>query len=242
MSTEGRRFDTPERVAGLERELRRVADKIENRNVQFQYRIHLRQQVNRQFTFRRDPRGRRDTEGIRIPSGTSPEALRRSAHRFVMATLLRHPPLIEEFDERLASLDIEEGQVDSLLRKILVLVHDAPGLDEDGLKSHLSGTDAELAGSLLRADVYVQWRFAGPDATIESAREGVSHALDGLGLSGVKADLAAAQTALENDPSAANLERLIKLKEALELLGSENAMPAEDPGSGAAFGQLRQQS
>ena len=159
-----------------------------------------------------------------------------------MATLLRHPPLAEEYCERLAALDIEDGRLDGLMGRILSLVHDAPGLDEDGLRSHLSGTDAELAGSLLRADVYAQWRFAGPDATIESARRGISHALNGLGLSGVKADLAAARTALENEPSEANLKRLRELKETLELQGSEDAVSAEDPGTAPALRRYGQRS
>ena len=241
MYTEGRRFDTPERVAGLDQEMERLVERIDNRKVQHQYRNHFRQRIYRQFGPRRDRRGRGESEGVSIPDGMSPEALPRSTVRYIAATLLRHPPLIEEFCERLAELEIEDRHVDGLMKSILSLVHDAPGLDEDGLKSHLIGTNAELAGSLLSADVYAQWRFAGPDATIESAREGVSHALDGLGSSSVRADLAAAEMALANDPSPANVERFTKLKLAqLERLGGEDETPAEDPGS--VFGELRRQS
>ena len=243
MYTEGRRFDTPERVAGLEQTMERLVDRIDNRKVQHQYRTHFRQRVLRRFGPRWHGRRRNDTDGIRIPSGTPPEALPGSAVRHVVATLLRHPPLIEEFCERLADLEIGDGGVDALMRSILSLVHDAPGLDEAGLKGHLSGTDAELAESLLGADIYAQWRFAGPDATIEAARKGVSHALDGLGSTGVKADLAAAEMALANDPSPENVERFTKLKLAqLERLQGEDELLAEDPASGPAFGQLGRQS
>ena len=55
----------------------------------------------------------------------------------------------------------------------------------------MSGTEAEVADSLLRPETYAQWHFARPDATIESARKGVAHALDGLELSSVTAELAA---------------------------------------------------
>ncbi len=242
MHAEGRSFDTPERIAGLEQALDRAADGIDDRRVQYQYRQHFRRRVARQYGFAHAPRARRDGEGIRIPVSASPETLPRNALRFIVATLLRHPPLAEEYCERLAELEIEDGRLDGLMGRILSLVHDAPGLDEDGLRSHLSGTDAEVAGSLLRADVYAQWRFAGPDATIESARRGVSHALNGLGLASVKADLAAARTALENEPSEANLRRLRELKETLELQGSEDAVSAEDPGTAPALGRYGQQS
>ena len=230
MHAEGRSFDTPERIAGLEQALERAADGIDNRRVQYQYRTRFRSLLNDRFGFRSGPRRRGGTEAIVIRADMSPETLPRSTVRHVVATLLRHPPLIEEFDERLASLEVEERQVDSLLRKILLVVHDAAGLDEHGLKSHLSGTDAELAEALIRADVYTQWRFAGPDATIESARSGVSHALDGLKLSSVKADLAAAEMALASDPSEENVERLIQLKAELELFDGEDAVPAGETG------------
>ena len=234
MCTQGKRFDTPERIAGLEQALERLADSIDNRNVKYQYRNDFRQRVRRQFGFRRDRRGRGDTEGIRLPTAASPETLPRSALRFIVATLLRHPPLVEEYCERLASLQTDDRRLDNLLRQILLLVHEAPGLDEDGLKNQLSGTDAEMADSLLCAETYAQWHYARPGATIDSARQGVSHALDRLELSSVTAELAAAEMAMANDPSPANVARLNKLKIAqLELLGGGDAAMAEDPGVGA---------
>ena len=145
MHTEARRFDTPERVAGLEQDIERLVARIDDRRVQHQYRNHFRQRIFRQFGRRRDRRERNDTGGIAIPTGMPPEEMPRSTVRYIVATLLRHPPLIEEFCERLAGLEIEDGRIDGLMKNILPLVHDAPGLDEDGLKSHLSGADAELA-------------------------------------------------------------------------------------------------
>ena len=243
MQTEARRFDTPERVAGLEQAFERLIARIDDRRVQYQYRNHFRQRIFRQFGSRRGRRGRGDTGGIGIPTGKPPEALPRNTVRHIVATLLRHPPLIEEFCERLAALEIEDERIDGLVKTILPLVHDAPGLDEDGLMGHLSETDAELARTLLGADVYAQWRFAGPDATIGLARKGVSHALDGLESSSVKADLAAAEMALANDPSPANVERFTKLKTAqLERLGGEDEILAEEPDSDPALGQLGRQS
>ena len=239
MHTEARRFDTPERVAGLEQTIERLLDRIDNRKVQFQYRNHFRQRIFRQFGRRGDRSGRGDSEGIRIPAGMPPEEMPRSTVRYIVATLLRHPPLIGEFCERLADLEIEDGRIEGLMKSVLSLVHDAPGLDEEGLKSHLSGADAELADDLLRAEVYAQWRFAGPDATMGSAREGVSHALVGLGLSSVRAELAKVQKALEVDPNEADVERLVRLKSELEVLSGEEAMSADDSDAGAALKQIR---
>lgn len=231
MHTEGRRFDTPERVAGLEQTLERLAGRIDDRRVQFQYRDEFRQRIRRQFNFRGDRRGRRDNEGIRLPIGASPEALPGNVHRFLLATLLRHPPLVEEFCERLASLRAGDPGLGGLLQRILALVHQTPGLDETGLKNQLTGTDAETADSLLGPEVYAQWHYARPEATMDSARKGVSHALEGLEYSGVAAELAAAEVAMADDPSPANVARMRKLKTAqLELRGGGDAALADDPG------------
>ena len=145
MHTEGKPSDTPERIAGLEQALERAADRIDNRRVQHRYRTHFRELLNRQFGFRRDSRGRGDTGsrgrgdtgGIRIPTAASPEALPRSALRFTLATLLRHPALIEEYCERLATLQPDDPRLDNLLRRILLLVHEAPGLERE----RISGTN-----------------------------------------------------------------------------------------------------
>ena len=65
-----------------------------------------------------------------------------------------------------------------------------------------------MADSLLCAETYAQWHYARPGATIDAARQGVSHALDGLELSSVTAELAAAEMAMANDPSPANVARM----------------------------------
>lgn len=242
MCIEGKRFDTPERLADLGQGVERLVGRIDDREIKYHYLQRLRQRINREFGFRPDPGGKKKTKAVSPPTGT-PEMLPSLTVRYLLATLLRHPPLIEEFCERLAKLDIEDGAMNAIMKSILSLAHLTPGLDEDGLKSHLSGTDAELAESLLSPDVHTQWRFARPDATIETARRGVSHALDRLGLSAVKADLAAAQTALANDTSPAEWERFTKVKMAeLERLDGEDGTLAEDPASGPAFGQLGRQS
>ena len=84
--------------------------------------IHFRKKVSTgNSAFRWNPRGRRGRRWASgIPTGTLAGDVALASdrpHRFVMTTLLRHPPLLEEFDEPLASSEIEERQVDSLLRK-----------------------------------------------------------------------------------------------------------------------------
>ena len=112
--------------------------------------------------------------------GADPAALVRQSRRFVLATVLRHPGLAEEFCERLSDLDMAEERLDKLLREILMLIKEAPGLDASALRLQLTGADAEAADALLCVDTFAQWPIARPESSIESARPGLAHLLDRL--------------------------------------------------------------
>ena len=179
---------------------------IDDRKVHFQYRNHLRRRVaelpSTSWRARQVPR----------LAGADPEVLQRHGPRFVLATVLRHPQLAEEYLERLSELNISEERLENLLREILLLLRRAPGLDASGLRLQLTGTNAEAADSLLCATVYAQWPIARPESSIESARRGLTHALDRLMKPALDAELAAAELALANDPSNENFKRIQQLK------------------------------
>ncbi len=232
MTTAGKRLDTPERIAGLEQVLERLVDGIDDRKVHFQYRTHLRRRVAELSGFR--PKVRR----IRRPAGADPAALTRQGQRFVLATVLRHPGLADEFCERLSGLDIAQERLDKLLGEILLLLKQAPGLDAPALRLQLTGADAEAADSLLCAETYAQWPIARPESSIESARQGLTHALDRLMKPALDAELAAAEIALANDPSDENFKRIQQLKASQES-GSDYAEFAEMDPPDHAFDQGR---
>ena len=235
MATAGQRLDTPERVAGLEQTLEHLVGGIDDRKVHFQYRAHLRKRLAALSGFRRK------APPIRRPAGADPEALIRQGPRFVLATLLRHPDLADEFRERLSNLDIAEERLDKLRGEILLLPRGARGLDASALTLQLTGAGVEAADSLLGADILAQWPPARPESSIESARVGLMHLLDRQMKPALDAELAEAETALANDPSIENFKRIQQLKAAQDS-GAEFAEFAEaDPsGDGSDRGRARE--
>lgn len=207
MSTAGQRFDTPERVAGLEQSLERLVGRIDDRKVHFQYLGNLRRRIADNFGF--SHRRQRPS----MSGGGSPEAVRQHGPRCVIAVLLGHPGLAEEFLEDLSELNISEERLDNLLKEILLLAKQAPGLDAPALRRQLTGVDAQEAETLLCSATYAQWPFARPESPIESARQGLTEMLERLMRPALTADLAAAELALANDPSDENWTRFQKLME-----------------------------
>ncbi len=205
MCTAGMRFDTPERVAGLEQSLNRLTDRIDDRNIRFMYRGALRNRV-------------RETHGVparRRPAalspGTAPERLREHGPRAVVATLLGHPGLADEFSKPLAGLTLPDRRLDKLFKEILILAAGNPELDASALRHQLTGVDAREADTLLRGGTYAQWPFARPDSPRDAARARLGQILRRISGSALNADIAAAERALADDPSEENTDQLLRL-------------------------------
>ena len=225
MSTAGQRFDTPERVAGLEQSLEQLVGRIDDRKVHFQYQGNLRRRIVDNFGFsrRRQP--------VSMSGGGDPEVLRQHAPRCVLAVLLGHPGLAEEFLEDLSGLNIFEERLDNLLKEILLLANQTPGLDATALRRQLIGVHAQTADWLLCSATYAQWPFTLPESSIESATDGLLQALGDFTRPEMAAEFAAAELALANDPSEANWKRFQKLMET-RLDAADLAELVEVDGSG----------
>ena len=127
--TDGQVFDSPERKAALDSRLRAAISKIPDRSVQRHYGDEIQQL--RQELFRP---ARKDTPWRRkkaAPTGPSPgakssplaadvpsfgEALREAV---ILATLVRHPVMVEAFEDPLERLEPVDGEHGEILRLIL---------------------------------------------------------------------------------------------------------------------------
>ncbi len=171
------RLDTPERVAGLEKRLDDHVYAIAERKVQFQYRAHFRKRLG-ELTgrFRVRPHGYGPGAGLGARIGTGP--LRRRQDQILLAAALNHPGLLDEFAERLASINLSQPKLDKLREEILLVYADRSGLDSEGLERQLREQGfAEELDELLGPDVYVHAAFARPDASFEDAEIGFKQTL-----------------------------------------------------------------
>jgi len=170
----GRPLDTPERRAGLEARLKERIRLIADRSVQQQYFQSLVR--DRLWTAFRPARFGR-------PAAVATPGMRYSGMitvrdgEILLATLINHPALVQEYCEALAGLSLPEPALEGILKEILVFAGRSE-LDTTALKSHLmaAGLAAAMAG-LEQPNLYKLWAFSGPTADLESARAGLEHLL-----------------------------------------------------------------
>ena len=219
----GRRFDTPERAAGFERELERLVGRIDDGKVRYHYLDALRRRARETLS-----PGRRRRAPLR--PGGDPEILQSHGPRCVASTLLGHPSLAEEFYEEIGGLDVADERLDKLLGEILILAGGTPGLDARALKGQLTDMSAETAERLLGGSARRLWPFARPDSPVEGARRGLVQVLDRLSKPAGAAELAEARSAYADDPSEENWSRFRDLA----AVRAEAAEAAERAGAGMA--------
>jgi DNA primase len=142
--TEGKVFDSPERKAALDRDLREVIRRIQDPSL----RSHYGQEINRLRRALFDPRPAAGASGGRTPwrkgpppslaetrssllaaaSGEVEEALREAV---ILATFIIHPALVERFEGQLERLDMVTDDHRALQRLLLTHAHDhSAGLKE----------------------------------------------------------------------------------------------------------------
>jgi DNA primase len=137
----GKRLDTPERRADLERRLMESVGLIADRTVQAEYRRTLR---SRLFGLGRPARPGpktmtrpRPTFVRDGPEPPPPRSRRRVLLEYVFAILLQFPWLIREVGEEFAALEGLEPELERLRRQILEADAGNLGLDPDTLQQHL---------------------------------------------------------------------------------------------------------
>jgi DNA primase len=180
----GRQFDTPERRAGLRRRLNEIAGEIADRDVQEAYRRAFADRMFGKFGFRSAAGSGRDRDrGFRKP-GPAPVSegdatkvrldARRLREKVALLALIRHPHLVEDFDqifgrETFASQELEVLRRD-LIMTFLAFLDIEPAELERRLGEH---GHAPLIEHLKSQSVRVHAGFARPDASLEEARTGL---------------------------------------------------------------------
>jgi len=206
---EGRRIDTPERRAALEKDADSLSDVIKDGTVKSHYRRLIRDRVFDLFRSQRNPAGAPKT---RPPPVTVPLGRRTVSRpdlnaldvrqRILLATLITHPEMLEHVEERLGAMTFADSRLDSLRQSALMHLTQSPNLEFDGLKVHLAnlGFGDELK-KLINSEVYIHAAFARPDVPLEDATKGWDHTFSLCKREDLEADVRRAADDLINDPS-----------------------------------------
>ena len=141
--TEGRIFDSPERRAALDRDLRQVIGRISDASIRDHYRAEIARLRRELFAPRRAAGQRGSARSRTLPpasataqtrstllaaagQGAIEEVLREAV---ILATLITHPDLIETFESALERIDMATDDHRELQRLILSHVDSAPPHD-----------------------------------------------------------------------------------------------------------------
>lgn len=187
--------DTPERRAGLRRRLMTLAEQVADRTVRGEYRRLLDERYYRAFA-RRPERGWGKAQSGRamgarglggmlsaksLGDGVQQDLSR--LERGLVATIVTHPELLDEFDEEFGRMRFRDPALDSLKTDIITIWSESPGIEIERFKRHLAsaGHDGMIAAFFARNDwshPRVLESFAQPGAATADARGGWRHLAD----------------------------------------------------------------
>ena len=205
---EGRRIDTPERRAALEKEAEVLSQAINDSSVKNHYRRLMRERVFDLFRSQAKPamarggatvrpRARQELTGapVRPVDGTD---LR---HRILLATLITHPDLLDHVEERLGAMVFADSRLDSLRQSALMHLSQSPDLEFEALKTHLAQLGFAEELKKLISEVYIHAGFARQKATLEDATIGWDHTFSMCKRDELEIDVRRAADDLINDPT-----------------------------------------
>ncbi len=240
METEGRGFETPESKAGLEAALNARVDHIADRAVQNFYRDEMRRRLREAF-WRGPPRaaaaqsgppgaGRYPSRPLR-PGAPRPKPVAATGgplqrvprppavvrQRILLATLINHPELLDEYLESLADIDISCPDLGALRRGLIAFATDEPDAGTAVLCQRLRERGlAQVLDDLLSGTTYVHAGFALPGSDSETARRGLAGVFAPLYNARIGRELQEAGRQLGEHGSAQNLSRVLVLSRELK--------------------------
>jgi len=208
-----REFDTPERRAALEKEAYELVGMISDNSVKIQYKNFFREKL---FSFfKRKSLGfskKMNNFSANIPAANevSPHLMRQ---KILLATLLSHPELFDEIEERLGSMQFSDLRLDIMRREVLKHLSISSGIEFLETKRHLTSLGfIDEFNELISNEIFTHAGFARPDADIDNARRGWNETYLLCKREDLERDIQIAAEDFKKNPSEANYTRFEKLR------------------------------
>jgi len=190
-ATEGRRFDTPERRAGLRRELDTRIRAIADESVHAAYREEMERRFRETFA-PGPPRGRgkgrrRGAGDDRLSGGgegarRSPTAVRRGEHRALLLCLIQNPAILEDFAEDLSAVQFDHADLDALRAHLVDIAGAGEATSAEAVWAELGRrVEADELARVFERDVHLDSPLAGMTGDNRETRETVQRVLATLG-------------------------------------------------------------
>ncbi len=241
LTGEGRRLQTPEDRAGFIQALRQKTIRIQDEALRKLYQDEIQKRIATTFQWQQpggNDRNKPWQKGKNRPFTPSISALplrqppqaRALRERVILALILNHPNLFNDFGEDLAHTGFSSPNLEALRQQIVGLLSDDSHepLDAPELYRHLSGgQDAKNRHSvlteLLSEATYMHAGFARPGRPLEQARQGWKSIWNVYLQEQLQADLQNAKRHFAEQDTQANLDRLMALRKQVEALTNESA-------------------
>jgi DNA primase len=248
----GGRFDTPERRAGLRRDLDHMVAAIRDSDVRGQYGVEFRRRFQETFAAPARGAGRRrkaswsDRDSAQPDLDIGPyEAARRDRavavtaaarggdaeterrERLLLATLLNHPGLLADTVEDLVAMSFAVPAFERLRHALGDIAAEGEALGHDGLRARLA--DAGLAPEALALTTPSGWGaglaegFVRAEAGDDEALTGWRHVAALHRRTLLDAEIAAATVALGENPSEEALAQMLALRHQRDALAQDVA-------------------
>ena len=235
----GKRADTPERRAGLRREIDKRIAEIADPRVRAAYAAAFRARFDAAFRppRRREARQRTGWAGRGFEEIAAPPGDGARRERLMLAAMLNNPALLPEFAEELAEIEFETAELRRLRAALVDFAAAAPEPTPEALRAHLTAADAlDDARRIVAPDGWENGRiaesFARPGAGADETRAGFRHLAARCRRAALAADLRAAEAELGERMDSEALAVLVQLRRQLHALDSADAGPDDPAGAG----------
>lgn len=250
LSVAGRRLQTPEDRGAFQRALRQRVGVIKDEPLRRLYQddvekrlaslFHWPSQENRPMgAARTNGRGGGRDKGLRKPlappagamiARRQPVSALHMREKVLLALMVNHPSLFKDFGEDLGRISFTDQGFEALRAQIVTLFESDSheSLDAAALYRHLSeeaatGRARKSLADLMSEATFIHAGFARPDRPLEQARQGWKSIWNKYLQEQLQADLHTATRLWRDDPSDANLTRLMALRDQAEKLARESA-------------------
>lgn len=176
-----RPVNTPERRADFEQRLFAQVKSIGDGAVQEHYRTAFKERIWSSTRRTKTANGKTSRFNLRgsqnmardVLSSTTALRAKRRKQQAILATIVNHPPLRDEFDEALTIFEFDPD-LDKLRQQLQNVFAETWDLDLDGIRSHFEKSGSAIAlNGVLDRQVLLHAPFARHDASLEDARKGM---------------------------------------------------------------------
>ncbi|MGE3623563.1 MAG: DNA primase [Bdellovibrionales bacterium] len=241
-SLANRRMQTPEDRGAFIAALKQRVGRIGNEALRKLYQDDIQKRLAAAFNWggarTGEERGRDFRKGAAVTPFTRisrrpPASPRRLRERVLLALMINHPHLFDEFGEHLGHIAFEASEMESLRQRVTELLDGNPPPEPDDIYRHLAEADDPMAvtalGEVLSESTYMHFGDARPGSAPEAARKCWKSVWHHLQREKLLADHESARRHHAEEMSDDSYRRLMALREQIENLNyvSDNEMNEE---------------